>query len=211
MFLHRLLRRGHSILIVCLFGTDRIECHRRPYPRHRASWEVGSTSIEITTATSRSRTIRIPEYVIGDVSISLFSKVGNVETFVSSTAERSDSVATCSRTSIPARTCCGRRSRWSSSTASTRSACLQSLNGQPIPPNAIGRRRCRTMRFTNIVLTANVGGEFYNFGERGLTAGYASKRVLAGVGAAAESPAGAGTGAIVSRCCAAGGDLREAG
>jgi hypothetical protein len=32
--------------------------------------------------------------------------------------------------------------------------------------------------FLNIVLTSNVRGDAYNFGERGLKAGYASKRFL---------------------------------
>ncbi|HEX4415689.1 MAG TPA: hypothetical protein VH107_18800, partial [Lacipirellulaceae bacterium] len=32
--------------------------------------------------------------------------------------------------------------------------------------------------FQNMVLSANIGGEFYNFGERGLAAGYVSKKYL---------------------------------
>ena len=54
---------------------------------------------------------------------------------------------------------------------------LQSLNGQPIPGNASAGVMSNNA-FSNIVLPADVGGEFYNFGERGLAAGYASKRFL---------------------------------
>jgi hypothetical protein len=54
---------------------------------------------------------------------------------------------------------------------------LQSLNNQPIPGGAsVGVKTNNA--FSNIVLPADVGGEFYNFGERGLAAGYASKRFL---------------------------------
>ncbi len=54
---------------------------------------------------------------------------------------------------------------------------LQTLNSQPIPGNAlVGATMTDT--FFDIVLTADVCGEFYNFGELGLTAGYVSKRLL---------------------------------
>jgi hypothetical protein len=56
---------------------------------------------------------------------------------------------------------------------------LQSFNGQPIPGNASAGSMADNT-FLNIVLTADVGGEFYNFGERGLAAGYASIRHLFG-------------------------------
>jgi len=56
---------------------------------------------------------------------------------------------------------------------------LQSLNGQPISPTASPGFMSNNM-FSNIVLTPDVGGEFYNFGERGLAAGYASKKFLFG-------------------------------
>jgi hypothetical protein len=54
---------------------------------------------------------------------------------------------------------------------------LQSLDGQPIPGTASAGTATNDA-FSDIVLTANVGGEFYNFGERGLAAGYVSKRFL---------------------------------
>jgi hypothetical protein len=54
---------------------------------------------------------------------------------------------------------------------------LFSLNNQPIPPSA-SAGSVSSDAFINIVLTSNVKGDFYNFGERGLKAGYASKRFL---------------------------------
>jgi hypothetical protein len=64
---------------------------------------------------------------------------------------------------------------------------LQSLNNQPIPGNASAGAMSNDA-FSNIVLPADVGGDFYNFGERGLAAGYASKRFLFGTRPGLNSP-----------------------
>jgi MYXO-CTERM domain-containing protein len=54
---------------------------------------------------------------------------------------------------------------------------LFSLNSQAIPGTA-SAGTVSADAFLNIALTADVLGDFYNFGERGLKAGYASKRYL---------------------------------
>jgi hypothetical protein len=54
---------------------------------------------------------------------------------------------------------------------------LVGYNGQPIP-GAASRGAADENAFLNIVLTSDVGGEYYNFGERGLAPGYVSKREL---------------------------------
>lgn len=117
-----------------------------------------------------------PEYVIGGVQISLLSLAGNVETLVTTTQsdnagrylfENIDPGTYVLREAQPVEFVDGKDTL----------GVLQSLNNQPIPGNAsVGVMTNNT--FSNIVLPADVGGEFYNFGERGLAAGYASKRFL---------------------------------
>lgn len=117
-----------------------------------------------------------PEYVIGDVLIGLFSKVGNVETPVTSTLTDPygryffDNLAPGTyvlRETQPVEFVDGLDTLGQ----------LYSLNNQPIPPSASAGTASNDA-FVNIVLTANVLGDYYNFGERGLAAGYASKRYL---------------------------------
>jgi hypothetical protein len=117
-----------------------------------------------------------PEFAIGGIDVSLFSQAGSVTTLISTI--QSDEfgrylfeninpgtyklVETQSADFVDGRDTLG---------------ILESLNGQPIPGSA-SPGAARNDSFSNIVLTADVAGEFYNFGERGLTAGAASKRFL---------------------------------
>ena len=119
-----------------------------------------------------------PEFVIGEVFISLFSKVGNVETLLSTVQsddfgrylfENIDPGTYVLRQTPPIEFVDGLDTL----------GILQGLNGQPVPGNASAGVMADNT-FFDIVLTADVGGEFYNFGERGLAAGYASKRFLLG-------------------------------
>jgi hypothetical protein len=54
---------------------------------------------------------------------------------------------------------------------------LEGYHGFPVPPTDSAGTMSNNA-FSKIVMSANVGGDFYNFGERGLAAGYASKRFL---------------------------------
>jgi hypothetical protein len=117
-----------------------------------------------------------PEYVIPDVSISLFSKVGNTETLVSTLLtdqqgrylfENINPGTYVLRQTQPVEFVDGL------DTLGT----LFNFNGGSVPQNA-SAGTVNNNAFLNIVLPADVGGEFYNFGERGLNAGYASKRFL---------------------------------
>ena len=117
-----------------------------------------------------------PEFAIGGIDISLFSQVGAVTTLVSTI--QSDDFGRYLFENINPGTY---------KLTETQSAdfvdgldtlgILESLNGQPIPGSASPGAMSNDS-FSNIVLTADVAGEFYNFGERGLTAGAASKRFL---------------------------------
>jgi hypothetical protein len=117
-----------------------------------------------------------PEFAIGGIDVSLFSQVGAVTTLI--TTIQSDDFGRYLFENINPGTY---------KLVETQSAdfvdgldtlgILESLNGQVIPGSASPGVRSDDA-FSNIVLTADVAGEFYNFGERGLTAGAASKRFL---------------------------------
>ena len=110
------------------------------------------------------------------MQISLLSQVGNVETLEATTQsdefgrylfENIDPGTYVLRQTPPIEYVDGRDTL----------GVLYSFNGQPIPGNA-SAGVASDNAFLNIVLTADVAGELYNFGERGLAAGFVSKRFL---------------------------------
>ncbi len=115
-----------------------------------------------------------PEYVIDDVVISLFSSVGNVETLVATT--QTDQFGRYVFENITPGSYVLREAQPVEFVDGIDTlGVLESLNGQPIS-GSTSAGAAGNNEFANIVLTADVGGEFYNFGERGLAAGYVSKR-----------------------------------
>ncbi len=117
-----------------------------------------------------------PEYAIDKVTISLFSKVGNVETPVSTTL--SDANGRYLFPNLNPGTYVLRQTQPVEMVDGLDTlGILQSWNSTPIPPAASAGTAGNNF-FTDIVLTANVGGEFYNFGERGLSSAFVSKRYL---------------------------------
>lgn len=117
-----------------------------------------------------------PEYVIGDVSISLYSKVNNVESLVAS--QLTDQYGRYFFQSLSPGTYVLRQTQPIEFVDGKDTlGKLISLNSQPIPPTD-SAGTVADNAFLNIVLSSFVGGEYYNFGERGLKAGYASKRYL---------------------------------
>jgi hypothetical protein len=117
-----------------------------------------------------------PEYVIGGVSISLFLKANNVESLVSTL--QTDNFGRYLFENIAPGTYVLRQTQPIEFVDGIDTlGILQSWIGQPIPPSASAGVASNNV-FSDIVLTADVGGEFYNFGERGLAAGYVSKRLL---------------------------------
>lgn len=175
MLLHRLVRRGHSILIVCLLGihVSNAAAAHIPGMSQLGGWVYIDRNNDGILAFASDPN---PEYAIGDVSISLFSKVANVETFVASTL--SDPFGRYLFENILPATYVLRQTQPVEFVDGIDTlGSLQSLDGQPIPPTDSAGVAGNNF-FTDIVLSANVGGEFYNFGERGLAAGYASKKYL---------------------------------
>ncbi len=176
MTLHRLFRRSYSILAVCILGTLASNAAAQiPGLSQLGGWVYIDRNNDGHLAFSNEPN---PEFVIGDVSISLFSKVGNVETFVASML--TDPYGRYLFQNIQPATYVLRQTQPMEFVDGIDTlGSLHSLNGQPIPPNASAGVASNNM-FSDIVLPANVGGDYYNFGERGLAAGYASKRFLLG-------------------------------
>ena len=117
-----------------------------------------------------------PEYAIDNVTISLFSKAGNVETPVSTVL--TDANGRYLFPNLNPGTYVLRQTQPVEMVDGLDTlGILQSWNSSAIPPAASAGTAGNNF-FTDIVLTANVGGEFYNFGERGLSSAYVSKRYL---------------------------------
>jgi hypothetical protein len=117
-----------------------------------------------------------PEFAIGGIDVSLFSITGSVETLV--TTIQSDDFGRYLFDNINPGTYTLRETQSPDFVDGLDTlGILYSLNAQPIPGSASSGTGGDDV-FSNIVLTADVAGEFYNFGERGLTAGAASKRFL---------------------------------
>ena len=176
MSLQRLLGR-HLVLIVCLLGTNtsNVAFAQTPGQSQLGGWVYIDRNNDGVLAFLGDPD---PEFVINDVSIGLFSKVGGVETLV--TTMLSDQFGRYLFQNIDAGTYVLRETPPIEFVDGIDTlGILQSLNGQPIPGTAsVGVMTDNT--FSDIVLTADVGGEFFNFGERGLRAEYASKRFLFG-------------------------------
>jgi hypothetical protein len=175
MLSHRLIRRRHSIFALCLVAlfTSNAAAAHIPGLSQLGGFVYIDRNNDGQIAFANDPN---PEFAIGGASISLFSKVGNVETLVATQQssvngryffENINPGTYVLRQTQPVEFVDGIDTLGE----------LQSLNGNAIPPNA-SPGVVSNNTFSNIVLTPDVGGEFYNFGERGLTAGYASKTFL---------------------------------
>jgi MYXO-CTERM domain-containing protein len=175
MMMHRLFRRGFPIVIACLCGaiTSIATAVHAQGSAQLGGWVYIDRNNDGHLAFSNEAN---PEFVIGDVSISLFSKANNVETLVSS--QLTDEFGRYFFNSLNPGTYVLRETQPIEFVDGKDTlGQLISLNSQPIPPSA-SAGTVSADAFIDIVLTANVLGEYYNFGERGLKAGYASKRYL---------------------------------
>ena len=174
MFLRRPLRT-HCLVILCavVATTAQVAYGQLPGLSRLGGWVYIDRNNDGNLAFSNEPN---PEYVIGDVQISLYSTVGNVETFVASTLS-DDFGRYLFENILPATYTLRETPPIEYVDGIDTLGILQSLDGQPIPGNAsVGVMTNNA--FSQIVLPANVGGDFYNFGERGLAAGYVSKRFL---------------------------------
>jgi MYXO-CTERM domain-containing protein len=173
--MHRLFRRRYSIVLACLFGaaTSYATAAHAQGTAQLGGWVYIDRNNDGHLAFSNEAN---PEFVIGGVSISLLSKVGTVETPVS-TIQTDDFGRYFFNNLTPGTYVLRETQPIEFVDGIDTLGTLSSLNSQPIPGTA-SAGTVGPDSFLDIVLPANVGGDGYNFGERGLKAGYASKRYL---------------------------------
>jgi len=175
MILHRLLGRGPAILLVCLVATFATSAVAQPNPglSQLGGYAYIDRNNDGILAFSNQAN---PEFALPDISISLFSKVGAVETLVST--KLTDANGRYLFPDINPGTYVLRQTQPNEYVDGLDTlGVLQAFNGGVIAPPASPGIAGDNF-FTDIVLTANVGGEFYNFGERGLNSANVSKRLL---------------------------------
>lgn len=177
MLSNRLSRRSYLIVAACLLGAlaSNATAAHIPGQSQLGGWTyIDRNNDGILNFVNDPD----PEFAIGGVNISLFSKVANVESLVATT--QSDDFGRYIFENINPGTYVLRQTQPVEFVDGLDTlGSLFSFDGQPVPPPPTDSPgSVLDNAFTNIVLTANVGGEFYNFGERGLKAGYASKRYL---------------------------------
>ncbi len=175
MTLYRLPGRGYLIVMACLAAAlaSMDSATHAQGTSQLGGWVYIDRNNDGELAFGDSEN---PEYVIGDVSISLYSKANNLETLVST--QLTDPYGRYLFQSLSPGTYVLRQTQPVEFVDGKDTlGHLISLNGQPIPPTD-SPGTATDNAFLNIVLSSFVGGDFYNFGERGLKAGYASKRFL---------------------------------
>jgi hypothetical protein len=200
MILHRLLGRGPAIILACLVATFATRAVAQPTPglSQLAGFAYIDRNNDGILAFSNQAN---PEFALPDVSISLFSKVGAVETLVSTML--TDANGRYLFPNINPGTYVLRQTQPTEYVDGLDTlGVLQAFNGGVIAPPASPGTAGDNF-FTDIVLTANIGGEFYNFGERGLTSANVSKRLLLASAPALPPvvPEPAAVGLIVSAMC----------
>lgn len=180
MMIHRLFRRGYPIVIACLCGTVTLiatAVHAQQQTTTLGGWVYIDRNNDGHLAFADEAN---PEFVIGDVSISLFSKSNNVETLISSQQTTEFGrylfnvpILTTTNTYVLRET----QPIEFVDGIDTLGQRYLNQNNQLIPPSP-SDGSVSPDAFINIVLSADIRGDYYNFGERGLKAGYASKRYL---------------------------------
>jgi hypothetical protein len=179
MMSHRLFKRWHALAIVCLLAA--------PLPHAAAQTTSLGTGLLAGWAYVDRNNDGIlafddepqPEIAIPNVEIKLFSVTGNVETLLST--KLTDEFGRYFFNNLAAGTYTIKQTQPvdfvdGKDTLGTMRSLLPnvSLPGSAVPGTASNNQ------FSGIELPVNVEGDFYNFGELGLTAAAASKRYLLG-------------------------------
>jgi hypothetical protein len=179
MMLHRLFRRVAPFAILCLFGTSATLVTATPPPApgkvQIAGWVYVDRNNDGDLAFSNEPN---PEYMIGGVEIRLYDQSGPQDVLLATTL--SDDFGRYFFNNLSPGTYGLRELQpvaWVDGLDTTGS--LVPTTNQPIPPSASTGTMIDN-GFDDIVLTANLIADFFLFGERGLAAGYVSKRYLLG-------------------------------
>jgi hypothetical protein len=179
MMLHRLFRRVAPFAIVCLFGANVAHVTagipNTPGTAQLGGWVYVDRNNDGDLNFSNEPN---PEFVIGNVEIRLFDQSGPQDVLVATT--HTDDFGRYFFNNLAPGTYGLRQTQpieWVDGLDTLGS--LLALTNQGIPPGAsVGTMSNNA--FDDIVLPANVRGDFFLFGERGLAPGYVSKRYLLG-------------------------------
>ena len=176
MMPHRLIRRRHALVVICLLGTNLSYVAAQsttPRTSQLGGWVYVDRNNNGVLAFADEPN---PELVIPDVTVSLFALNGQTESFVSSML--TDVYGRYQFSSLSPGTYTLKQTQPTAYVDGLDTlGSFTSLTSQPVPPSASIGTMSNNM-FSNIVLPANVSGDFYNYGERGLTPGSTSKRLL---------------------------------
>jgi len=178
MMLHRLLRRVAPFVIACLYGTNLTSVTAAPPHTPGTSqlggWVYVDRNNDGILAFSNEPN---PEFVIGNVTINLYSQTGP-ETLVATTT--TDQFGRYFFNNLAPGTY-GLKETQPVEYVDGIDTLGQmfALTNAGVPGSAsVGVMTNNA--FNNIVLPADVRGDFFNFGERGLAPGFVSKRFLLG-------------------------------
>jgi hypothetical protein len=178
MLLHRLFRRAAPILAICLLGSrvSNVAAQMHvPGTSQLGGWTYIDRNNDGNLAFANQPS---PEFVIGDVEIKLFSLTGGNETLVMTT--KSDEYGRYFFNGLSPGTYTLKQLQPIEFVDGIDTlGQMQSLNNMPVPASAFVGTMTNDA-FNGIVLPANVRGDHYNFGERGLGPAYVSKRFLLG-------------------------------
>jgi SdrD B-like domain len=185
MLLRRPFGRAAAILIVCLFGTNVSFVAAQPHTPGTAQlggWVYIDRNNDGDLAFMNEPN---PEYVIGNVTISLYSQTGP-ETLVATTT--TDQFGRYFFNDLSPGTYGLKQTQPIEYVDGTDTlGKMIALTNAGVPGSAsVGVMSNNA--FNNVVLPADVRGDFFNFGELGLAPGFISKRFL--LGSAPELPTG---------------------
>jgi len=177
MFTHRLCGRSLTVLFGCLLAATTT--------RATAAHISGFVDLGGWVYIDRNNDGHLafvdepnPEFVIGGATIHLFSDVNGVETLLA-TALTDNSGRYLFENLAPGRFVLQQLQPVEYVDGLDTPGMLLSLTDPTVPAGSSPGAAFNNM-FRDIVLPADVAGDFYNFGERGLAAGYTSKRLLFG-------------------------------
>lgn len=184
MLLHRLSRWGCSIIAVGLITACASSASAAHIPgmSQLGGWVYIDRNNDGQLAFLGSPN---PEFVIGQVRVDLYSVVGGFQSTLPVEQTFTDDYGRYLFENITP----GQYNMYEMQPVAyvdgkdTLGSLIQ-LGGGSLPSSSAGSVATKPLpspvggAFLNMVLTANIGGEFYNFGERGLAMGYASKTEL---------------------------------
>ncbi len=185
MLLQRLCRRAAPILFACLIGTNASFVAAQPHTpgtSQLGGWVYIDRNNDGDIAFSNEPS---PEFVIGGVSISLYSQAGP-ESLVATT--QTDAFGRYFFNNLAPGTYGLKQTQPVQYVDGLDTiGQMLALTNSGVPGGASVGSMLNDA-FNNIVLPANVRGDFFNFGELGLAPGFISKRFL--LGSAPELPTG---------------------